>query len=104
MKIDEDYELLPDGGYKEDEDVATIRIKTGDFAGVEFTFGKVIVEELDDKAYIKFEYKIHNKKELDGNEEFEKVLEVLMNSLLLHSLELAEVEYERRKKDIKAPD
>jgi hypothetical protein len=47
---------------------------------------------------------VHNNDKLEKNEKFELVLEQIMNDILLNSLEEAEREHERRKKDTETPD
>ena len=107
MKINEDYRVLDiHQTYKEKDDVATIEILTGDFEGTQFTFGTVKVDE-DEKneiATLSFDYTVHNNDKLEKNEQFELVLEKIMNNILIESLEQAEREYERRKKDTETPD
>lgn len=107
MKMNEDYRVLDiHQTYKEKDDVATIEILTGDFEGTQFTFGTVKVNEDEENeiATLSFDYSVHNNDKLEKNEEFELVLEKIMNNILIESLEQAEREYERRKKDTETPD
>ena len=107
MKMNEDYRVLDiHQTYKEKDDVATIEILTGDFEGTQFTFGTVKVNEDEENeiATLSFDYSVHNNDKLEKNEEFELVLEKIMNNILIESLEEAEREYERRKKDTETPD
>ena len=105
--MNEDYRVLDiHQTYKEKDDVATIEILTGDFEGTQFTFGTVKVNEDEENeiATLSFDYSVHNNDKLEKNEEFELVLEKIMNNILIESLEEAEREYERRKKDTETPD
>lgn len=107
MKMNEDYKVLDiHQTYKEKDDVATIEILTGDFEGTQFTFGTVKVNEDEENEIctLSFDYRVHNNDKLEKNEEFELVLEKIMNNILIESLEEAEREYERRKKDTETPD
>ena len=107
MKMNEDYRVLDiHQTYKEKDDVATIEILTGDFEGTQFTFGTVKVNEDEENeiATLSFDYTVHNNDKLEKNEQFELVLEKIMNDILIQSLEEAEKEYERRKKDTETPD
>lgn len=107
MKMNEDYRVLDiHQTYKEKDDIATIEILTGDFEGTQFTFGTVKVNEDEENeiATLSFDYSVHNNDKLEKNEQFELVLEKIMNNILIESLEQAEREYERRKKDTETPD
>jgi hypothetical protein len=107
MKMNEDYAVLDvHQSYKDKDDIATIEIKTGDFKGTQFTFGtiKVNEDEKDETATISFDYSVHNNESLEKNESFELVLEQIMNSILIESLNEAEREHERRKENPETPD
>jgi hypothetical protein len=107
MKMNEDYKVLDiHQSYIEKDDIATIEILTGDFKDTQFTFGTVKVNEDEDNeiATLSFDYTVHNNDKLQKNEDFELVLEKIMNNILIESLEQAEREYERRKKDTETPD
>jgi hypothetical protein len=107
MKINEDYQILDTyQSYKDKDDIAKIEIKTGDFKGTQFTFGtiKVNEDEKDETATISFDYSVHNNESLEKNESFELVLEQIMNSILIESLNEAEREHERRKENPETPD
>jgi hypothetical protein len=107
MKIGEDYRITDKlYTYKKEHDLASIEILTGVYEGVEFTFGSIHVNESieNNEATISFDYTVHNDEKLEGDKDFEVVLGEIMNSLLQHSLEEAEKEYERRKKDTETPD
>jgi hypothetical protein len=107
MKMNEDYQVLDiHQSYKEKDDIATIEIKTGDFEGTQFTFGTVSIKEDEEQgtATLSFDYQVHNNDKLEKNEKFELVLEQIMNDILMNSLEEAEREHERRKKDTETPD
>lgn len=103
MKIDRDYKVVGDLGYHNDDKVATIEIITGKFSGTQFTFGTIVIneDEENDTATLSFDYKLHNNVELEKSEEFELVLEKIMNSILEESLKAAERKYndEHRKED-----
>lgn len=105
--MNEDYKVLDiHQSYIEKDDIATIEILTGDFKDTQFTFGTVKVNEDEDNeiATLSFDYTVHNNDKLQKNEDFELVLEKIMNNILIESLEQAEREYERRKKDTETPD
>ncbi len=107
MKMNEDYKVLDiHQSYIEKDDIATIEILTGDFKDTQFTFGTVKVNEDEDNeiATLSFDYTVHNNDKLQKNEDFELVLEKIMNNILIESLEQAEREYERRKKDTETSD
>jgi hypothetical protein len=112
MKIDENYIITEtDVRYKEQDVIATIKIITGEFKDTEFHFGEITFaeEENPDGTYsISFNYDIMNEesKNLHGNEEFEKVLGVILNDILRVSLVEAEKRYknELREEDSKASD
>ena len=94
MKMNEDYRVLDiHQTYKEKDDVATIEILTGDFEGTQFTFGTVKVNEDEENeiATLSFDYTVHNNDKLEKNEQFELVLEKIMNNILIESLEEAEI-------------
>ena len=59
----------------------------------------------ENTASISFDYTVHNDPSLEGNQEFEEVLGLVMNSLLEHSLSEAEKQYndERRKENTETP-
>lgn len=105
--MNEDYKVLDiHQSYIEKDDIATIEILTGDFKDTQFTFGTVKVNEDEDNeiATLSFDYTVHNNDKLQKNEDFELVLEKIMNNILIESLEQAEREYERRKKDTETSD
>jgi hypothetical protein len=107
MKMNEDYRVLDTHhSYKETDDIATIEITTGDFKDTHFTFGTVVIDENeeDHTCTLSFDYTVHNNDELQKNKDFELVLEKIMNDILMNSLEEAEREHERRKKDTETPD
>lgn len=107
MKMNEDYVILDQNQtYKEKDDIATLEITTGEFKGIQFTFGTVKVNEDEESGTctLSFDYRVHNNEQLEKNPEFELVLEKIMNNILVESLEEAEREYERRKKDTETPD
>jgi hypothetical protein len=107
MKYGEDFRITDKlYTYKTEHDLASIEILTGVYEGVEFTFGSIHVDEKieEGEATVSFDYTVHSNDKLEGDKDFEVVLGEVMNSLLLHSLEEAEKEYERRKKDTETPD
>lgn len=92
MRYNEDYKIADIlGSYKDKDDVACIEILTGDFKGVKFNFGSVKIEEneAEDGATLSFDYQVlkENDEPDPKSEEFEKVLEEIMNSLLLRIVE-----------------
>lgn len=103
MKMNEDYRILE---YKDKDDIATLEITTGDFKDTQFTFGTVKVNEDEENgtATISFDYTVHNNDKLEKNEQFELVLEKIMNDLLIESLNNAEREHERRKENTETSD
>lgn len=107
MKMNEDYKVLDiHQSYIKKDDIATIEILTGDFKDTQFTFGTVKVNEDEDNeiATLSFDYTVHNNVKLQSNKDFELMLEKIMNDILMQSLDNAEREYDRRKKDTEAPD
>jgi len=112
MKINEDYEITPrDIRYKDKDVVASIKINSGKYKGVEFTFGEInfAEEENPDGTYsIGFNYDIIDEehKALQGNNNFEETLGEILNDLLKHSLDEAEKRYKNEfgTKDTETPD
>ena len=74
------------GSYRDENDVACIKILTGEFKGVTFNFGSISINEGDESATISFDYDIIDDNKLLTDEfskkEFEITLEKIMNSLL----------------------
>jgi len=99
MKINETYQLTErDIKYKDKDVVATIKIVSGDYEGVEFHFGELSFseEENSDGTYtMSFNYDILSEEHdsLKGNETFEAYLGEILNDLLKHALDEAEKRY-----------
>lgn len=110
MKMNEDYEVTSrDVRYQDKDVLATILIRTGDYANVEFNFGEIHIDEneAEGTCNMRFNYDIlSDHKQLEGNQDFENVLGEIMNDVLLESLNAAEEKYknESREKDTQAPD
>jgi hypothetical protein len=112
MKITEDYEITErDIKYKDKDVVASIKILSGEFKDVEFTFGEINFseEENPDGTYsIGFNYDIIDEehKALHGNNDFEAHLGEILNDLLKHSLDEAEKRYKNElgTKNTETPD
>lgn len=79
---------------------SVIRIKTGKFEGIEFTYGSVYLKEDEAKenATIQFEYNLV-KGEPDNVEEFNKLTGDLLISILEEQLNNGEVIYHGGKDD-----
>lgn len=96
MIYDEDFKVIDVfASYKDKDDIACIEIVTGEFKGTKFNFGAISVDEQNDRATISFDYHLHNNEHLNESphkEQFELVLEKIMNSVLHHALE----SYERQ--------
>ena len=112
MKINEDYEITQrDIKYKDKDTVASIKINSGKYKDVEFTFGEINFseEENPDVTYsIGFNYDIIDEehKALQGNKDFEENLGEILNDLLKHSLDEAQKRYndELGTKNTETPD
>jgi hypothetical protein len=108
--MNEDYEVTSrDVRYQDKDVLATIMIRTGEYANVEFNFGEIHVDE-DETAgtcTLRFNYDIlSDHKQLEGNETFEEVLGEIMNDVLIESINAAEEKYrnELREKNTEAPN
>jgi hypothetical protein len=110
MKMNEDYEVTSREVRYQDKDVlATILIRTGEYANVEFNFGEIHIDENESEGTcaMRFNYDIlSDHKQLEGSKEFEEVLSQIMNNVLEESLNAAEEKYknELREKDTQASD
>lgn len=99
MLMDKDYHVTEtDVRYREKDVVATVVIDTGEFAGIEFHFGAIHVNEEenpDGTLTMGFDYEIisEENKHLQGVEAFEATLGVILHDILLKSLEAAERKY-----------
>lgn len=111
MKMSKDYRVTEtDIKYKDKDTVATIKILTGDYAGIEFNFGEISFgdEENSNGTFtISFNYDIlpEEYKNLQNDENFEKVVGTILNDLLLESINAAEKRYkdELRAENTKTP-
>jgi hypothetical protein len=111
MKMNEDYQVTEtDIKYKDKDSVATIKILTGEYADIEFNFGEISFgdEENPDGTFtISFNYDIlpEEYKNLQSDENFEKVVGTILNDLLLESINAAEKRYkdELRAENTKTP-
>jgi hypothetical protein len=108
--MNEDYEVTSREVRYQDKDVlATIMIRTGEYANVEFNFGEIHIDENESEGTcnMQFTYDIlSNHKQLEGNEDFENVLGQIMHDVLEQSLNAAEEKYknEFREKNTEAPN
>jgi hypothetical protein len=112
MKIDVDYEISDKHyGFKSKDDLAAVKLLTGEFADTEFTFGVISMadQENDDGSMsISFDYTVHESKEPiteDIRPKFEIVLGDVLNSILLHTLEASYKRHtnESRKENTETP-
>ena len=111
MEMNEDYEITDSQfSYKQENDLFGVRLLTGEFAGIEYTYGTINMadEENEDGTYsISFDYTVREGKVDDEHKEkFESVVGSVLNSVLLHSLEAAQERYnnENRNSDSQASD
>ena len=111
MEMNEDYEITDSQfSYKEEKDLFGVRLLSGEFAGIEYTYGTINIadQENEDGTYsISFDYTVREGKVDDENKEkFESVVGDVLNSVLLHSLEAAQERYnnENRNSDPQASD
>ena len=110
MKLNEDYEITSrDVGYQDKDVLATVLIRTGEYANVEFNFGEIHIDEneAEGTCSMRFNYDIlSDHKQLEGKEEFESVLGQIMHDVLEESLNAAEEKYknELREKDTQTSD
>jgi hypothetical protein len=99
MQMNEDYHITAtDVRYLDKDVVATVKIDTGEFTGVEYHYGAIHVNEEenpDGTLTMGFDYDIISEehKDLKGNEQFESTLGVILNDILMKSLEAAERKY-----------
>jgi hypothetical protein len=70
------------------EDHYAVRIKTGKFENVIFTFGKIQVVEKEDKAFVNFTYKIESNEHehLNKDSEFGDYIGEILHHILEDSL------------------
>lgn len=111
MVMNEDYEITDSQfSYKEENDLFGVRLLTGEFAGIEYTYGTINIadKENEDGTYsISFDYTVREGKvDSESTEKFETVAGSVLNSVLLHSLEMAQERYnnENRNSDPQASD
>lgn len=111
MLMNEDYEITDSTfAYKQNDDLFGVRLLSGEFAGIEYTYGTINMgdEENPDGTYsIGFDYTVREGKVDDEHKDkFESVIGDVLNSVLLHSLEAAQERYnnENRNSDPKASD
>jgi len=103
MKENKDYILIdPEDGYEENKDLATVKLITGEFSGVEYSYGVVSLDPdvVDaDGLHISFEYNIlTEEKDFILNDEsnkkrFENDISSVLNSILIDTVDKAEVRY-----------
>jgi len=111
MVMNEDYEITDSQfSYKENDDLFGVRLLTGEFAGIEYTYGTINMgdKENEDGTYsISFDYTVREGKvDSESTEKFESVIGSVLNSVLLHSLEAAQERYnnENRNSDSQTSD
>lgn len=102
------YEFIDRADYSKSDDVASVHIREGEFEGVEFTFGVLTVNEIDNSATISFDYRIHNddiEQDSETKERFEVLLGEILNDILYSALIEAERRYtdEHRKENSETP-
>ena len=90
------YEFIDRSDYSKPDDVATVHITSGDFEGVDFTFGTINVNESEDSATISFDYRIHNNEDIEKTPETKEKFEVLLGEILNDILYSALIEAEKR--------
>lgn len=112
MKLDVDFEISDKYyGFKTKDDLAGVKLLTGEFADTEFTFTVITVaeeENPDGTLSISFDYTVHESKEPiteDVRPKFELILGDVLNSILTNALQEAEKRYknESREKNTEAP-
>lgn len=111
MLMNEDYEITDSKfAYKDTDDLFGVRLLSGEFAGIEYTYGTINMgdEENSDGTYsISFDYNVREGRVDDEHKDkFESVIGDVLNSVLLHSLEAAQERYnnETRNSDSQASD
>lgn len=111
MEMNKDYRITESTfGYKSEDDLFGVEILTGEFAGIQYTYGTLNFAEVEnsDGTYpITFDYKLREGTVAeDMTDEFESVIGSVLNSVLLNSLETAQEKYdnETRNADPKASD
>ena len=115
MQENKDYLLIdPEEGYEENKDLAKVKLITGEFSGVEYSYGVVSLDpdvNDADELHVSFEYNIHTEeKDFILNDEknkktFENVISSVLNSILMATVDKAEVRYtnELRKENTETP-
>lgn len=100
MLMNEDFAISDATfGYKSEDDIFGVKILKGKFAGVEYTYGTLNFpdnENPDGTYSLSFDYTIRVGNELVSEEmtkEFEIVIGDVLNSVLLYSLQQAEMRY-----------
>lgn len=90
MNLDETIELLditPSG-------FTRIKVKTGRFSGVVYSYGAVAFEELADELKLKFEYNIlENEQLIDDVSEFKQLTGDILLAMIDKQLSASEVIY-----------
>jgi len=115
MQENKDYLLIdPEEGYEENKDLAKVKLITGEFSGVEYSYGVVSLDpdvNDADELHVSFEYNIHTEEKdfilNDGKNKktFENVISSVLNSILMATVDKAEVRYtnELRKENTETP-
>lgn len=84
-------------GYKLEDDLFGVEIKTGEFTGIKYTYGTLRFpdEENENGEYVlSFDYTVREGKvDENATKRFESVISDVLNSVLLDSLQQAEKRY-----------
>lgn len=113
LVMSEDYEVSDKTySYKDKDDLFAVKLLKGKYSDIVYTYGTIDVadEENPDGSFsISFDYEIREGKDRVTEEnklEFEKHISDVLESVIIHSLELAEERYnnEVRNEDPKASD
>lgn len=103
MLENRDYVLIdPKDGYEKEGELATVKLITGEFSGIEYSYGVVsldpdIVEA--DGLHVSFEYNILSEEKdfilnnESNKERFENDISSVLHSILIETVEKAEERY-----------
>jgi hypothetical protein len=107
MKMHKDFEIMETTfGYKTADDLFGVKLLTGEFAGVEYTYGTInfpdALSDGADEFSISFDYDIRSaedniSKTEDVRLRFERTIGEVLNTVLVESITAAEKKYNDEK-------
>lgn len=93
-----DYEYVVN---EKDKNSVHIQLNTGKYSGTTFKYGKVSIDEKDDKAYLQFGFNVIQSsiKKLDKQVDFKNYLGDLLTHIIAGNLDLDESYYDENRVD-----